>query len=475
MVVRASVLPLWLLGGCLWVHSPTRDPKPSTALPESYEQGKGTESRWKALQGGKGKTPWWEGFSDHHLDRLIRTALKGSPRLGAAWARVREAEALAAQAGAPRWPQVSAQASVGRQRVRFGNFGAQEFDTYALSVPVSYELDLFGRLDAQAKAGAMDALAADEEARATAMTLSAEVADAWYQLLQGRRQSRVLHDQLNTQKRFLSLMRLRFDRGLANALDLQQQQLEVAAVASQVPDAEASVEVARYRLAVLVGQVPQGFSAPEGERFPPLPALPALGIPADLLHLRPDVRAAMRRAEAADWRVGQAIAARFPSFTLSASIGYNAVELAELFEELIWSVVGQLTQVVFDGGARGAEVDRFRATLQARLHEYTDVVLQALGEVESALVQEAKQREELAALEQQRDLALQTFETARARYGQGLSELLPVLTAMQSKQRAELAHVNGQRQLLSFRVQLHRALGGGWLTALREPAARGPS
>ncbi|MBW2459254.1 MAG: TolC family protein, partial [Deltaproteobacteria bacterium] len=197
--------------------------------------------------------------------------------------------------------------------------------------------------------------------------------------------------------------------------------------------------------------------------LPDPPPLPKRGVPASLLERRPDLRSAKARVVAADYRIAQAIAARLPSFTLSGSLGFNSMNLEKLFESFVWSIMGSVTGVVWDGGRMGAEIDRTEAVLDERLAAYGQALLTALVEVEGSLVTERLQGDRIRILEQQVGTARQTLASARRRFAAGIGgSYIAVLTALRSLQAAEQNLLTSKRQLLSQRVQLYRALGSRW-------------
>jgi len=448
-------------------YSPVEAPRSPVPVPDLYASG-GEAPPTDAAE--VSTTRWWLAFGDPQLTALEERALGHNLGLAAAFARVEQARALADQAGAPLWPTLGIEASVGRQRQRFGSFPAQQYNSFALSAPVSYEIDLFDRYGGEAAAAGMDALSAHDDAEALAMTLSAEVAEAWYDLVHTRAQRALLERQLETNGIFLELAQLRFQQGLASALDVFQQQQQVVATRARLTLVDAQQTVVRNRLSALVAQPPGAVAGDGPEAMPELPELPALGVPADLVHRRPDVRAARRRVVAADYRVGAAIADRFPSIRLRGSVGFGATTIADLFQDLIWSVVGTIAQPILDGGRRGAEIDRRHAIVDERLDQYGQALLGAMVEVDNALVQERQQRLHITELEQQVAIAESTLREARNRYREGSSDFLPVLTSIVSLQSAELSLLTARRQLVSYRIQLCRALGGAWTGELSGPS-----
>ena len=410
---------------------------------------------------------WWKDFEDPALSALIDEALAGNFGLKTAWSRLAEAEAVADKAGAGFWPSLSLEGSVRRSRT-FLSFANRTFNTtdYDLSAGASYELDVWGKIRHLKGAAEAEFSASRDDLETIAMSLAAQVAETWFGLLAERSKRTLLEEQLETNRAFLELIDLRFQQGLATALDVYQQRQQVASTRAQLEQVEAQRQVMEHQLSILVGQPPQEKVSRSGALLPQLPELPGTGVPALLLDRRPDLRASRRRVEAADNRVGVAIADMFPALRLTASIGYGNDVLKNLFQELTWSIVGSITQPLFEGGKRLHEIDRSKAALEAQVNSYGEAVLNALGEVEDALVQEEHQLKHLKHLDEQLDHAKNALREAKERYVQGLTDFLRVLTALQALQGLEQNRIAAHRRLLSFRIQLCRALGGTWTEGL---------
>jgi NodT family efflux transporter outer membrane factor (OMF) lipoprotein len=248
---------------------------------------------------------------------------------------------------------------------------------------------------------------------------------------------------------------------------LQQQQIQ--SLDAQLELLVAQGQTADLQLAVLIGKPPGAVVGTKRDELPNLPAVPAVGVPAQLLQRRPDLRAARHRAVAADYRLGEAIAARFPTFALSGSLGFSAPDVASFFESFVWNFMGSMSASIWDGGRRAAEVNRNEAVVKERLYAYGQTLLTALLEVESSLTLEHSQGRNIDVLRRQVDTATRALQAARRRYRSGLGDFLPVLTALQSLRRAEQNLLTANRQLLSHRVQLYRALGSRWTEQLEPP------
>jgi outer membrane protein TolC len=224
--------------------------------------------------------------------------------------------------------------------------------------------------------------------------------------------------------------------------------------------ARARVESIEYQLAVLLGMTP-GREMPVLERqLPEPPALPVTGVPADLFSHRPDVRAAWLRLKAADARAAAAVLDVLPSMQLSGNLFSTAREIGKLFEEWLWSLSGNLSQSIFQGGRILAGMRQADATAEAQYYTYINTALTALREVRDALVMIRAQERYLESLREQAEDAQTVLDLSRERYAQGALPYLQVLTAIQSLQQTQQNLVEAQRQLLSNHIQLYRALGG---------------
>jgi len=465
--LRNAVLVLLLAGLSCTVHKVREDVPPPVSVPERFPDAENGEP-----------TPlfWWEAFVDPELDRLEAKALTGNFDLRQAWDRLEQADALARQAGAAQWPEITFEAGAGRSMTSFGRGqfgGSVESDYIPLSLGAAYEVDIWKRVASLKRGAVLDREATRQDLDSIAMTLSAHVAEAWFTFLEEDAQLELLREQQETGRTFLELTLLRFSTGLSSALDVYQQRQQLASTRAQIPLAQARREVVRHQLAVLVGETALPDLGGESGRLSDLPPFPELGLPADLLKRRPDVIRAQLLLAAADHRVAAAVADRFPAVRIGGDTGFESYDFAEIgniFDNWVWSVMANLTWPVFDGGRRKAEVDRTRAVVRERLDAYGQTVLVAVQEVQDALVQERKQREYLNELEGQVTLAGDTLREARMRYVNGLSDYLPVLTALQSLQQLERSCLTARKNLLAYRVQLYRAMGGAWPEVLADPA-----
>ncbi|MBN2426848.1 MAG: efflux transporter outer membrane subunit [Deltaproteobacteria bacterium] len=409
---------------------------------------------------------WWESLVVPELNALIEEALSDNLELRETWARLRQARASAVQAGAGLYPDLSL-GGEGTARRQKSDQGTSDTESYQLGLASSYELDLWGRVRSERQAALLAEKASREDYHTAAMTLAAEVANRYVEIISQRRQKQLLEEQLKANRIYLELVELRFFNSMVSALDVYQQKQIVEKAAAEIPLVEQQEQLLRHELAVLLGKPPQAVAAIEAENFPTVGVLPDLGLPADLLAKRPDVRAAGLRLQGADWQVAAARADRLPAIRLSGQGAFASTAVSALFDHWFLQLAGSLSGPIFDGGKKVAEVERTRAVAEERLAAYRLRVLTAIKEVEDALVSEQKQKENITLVRERIATARKALEQATDRYRKGINDYLPVLTQLISVQDLEQNLIQKEASLLKSRISLYRALGGSWMEELK--------
>lgn len=402
---------------------------------------------------------WWERFNSIELNALVEEALTNSPSVQQAWARLEQAVAVAKQAGAARVPAAGYQGTASSTKTSSPDL---TIENYALGLNASYELDLWGRVKSRAEAAALDRDASREQVNTAMITLAAQVALRWSAILSQRLQLDLIERQLEANQTSRELIELRFRKSLATALDVYQQRQTVAATASAIPLTKLNEELLRNELAALLGRNDLTSLEIAESALPMVGDLPAFGIPADVLANRPDVRQAGLLLRSADWSVSAARADRLPAIRLSASAVYSSDELANVFDDWIANLAASLSGPIFEGGRRKAEVDRTRAVAKERLAAYRQTVINAVREVEDALASEQRQRDYIGSLDRRLEAARISYDESINRYRNGLVEYTTVLIQLNTLQSLERSRIQAQYDLLRYRINLYRALGGSW-------------
>jgi outer membrane protein TolC len=268
---------------------------------------------------------------------------------------------------------------------------------------------------------------------------------------------------------FLDLVQLRFANGLASAVEVYQQRLQVETTRNQIPATNIRLATRQHQMAILLGREPRA-SIPLPSTVPPeLPPLPSTGIPLEVLRSRPDVQAAEMQLIAGDHRLSAAIADRYPSLSISATAGGQAESLADILDQWFFNLAANLFAPIFDGGRRAAEADRNRAVVEERFYAWESALLEACAEVEDALVTERGITETKRILSKQIELAETSLERSRALYANGLADYLTVLTSLQALQELQRRSIDIRREHLSNRIRLYLALGRNWSRFLERP------
>jgi NodT family efflux transporter outer membrane factor (OMF) lipoprotein len=327
------------------------------------------------------------------------------------------------------------------------------------SFVASYEIDLWSRVRNTAKASELQLQATRYELDAARISIAGQLATTWSQWVAADQTVRLFETELESFQTNLKLVELRFRQGGAVASDVLQQRQLVESAQGNLAQARSNRDVLLNSLALLVGQPPNKISL-NSENLPTLPALPATGFPAELLNRRPDVQQAWAQVLATDRSVAAAIANRFPQLSLRASFSDQTRDSDLLFDNWVRNLSVNLVAPLFDGGARSAEVERQRALLDQAVAQYQDAAINALADVDNALIQETRQGEAVESFQRQLELAELSLKRLFAGYRNGTVDYLAILDAQQSTSQLRRNLVNAQQQLVGFRIALYRALSG---------------
>ncbi len=460
-----AVLLVSAAAGCAWIGPDYSRPDTKADIPGHYLAGKKAETAEYVPQHG-----WWKKFGDPQLNRVVAAVVENNPDITQAAAGVMEARAAMHQTGADRFPSLNLNAQASRQWQTAtdpltGDEETVETDTFSLTLPASFELDLWGRLARASQAARADLLAAEENRRTVVQSMIAETVNLYLQIRFMEKQIDITRDLVASYKQNLDLVEGRYRRGITSVLDVHQARRALARAEAELPSLVESRGKALHSLSILQGKYPEtgGQAIKEKQELKMPPPVPA-GLPSELLERRPDIRSAEASLKAACARIGVARANRFPRISLTGSLGYTSNELDTLFDPVneLWRIAAEGLQPVFDAGKRAAAERAARARYKKQAASYAKTVLKAFSEVEGALLARRQLLERHNRLMRLVSESEATLDAARSRYQRGLTAYLNVLDARQSLHQAKLDLVKGQHALYSNRVKLHRALGGGW-------------
>jgi len=461
----------WLrprLSGCLLALSLTACSTTPPLPPELPAQSLGLPERFNASGSEVPELRWWQSFGNPELDQLLALALSTNPDLQATYWRLQQADAAAAQARSGFWPRLTGGLENTEQRRGTSNdfdfSGAEnEGNSWSGSLAAGYEVDLWGRVRSGARAAEAGRLAQEDNLQVAALTLAAEVTNVWLQLQEAWGQQQLLQQQLDTNRKTLRVLELRFGGGVSGAADVLQQRQLAEQSEQELAQSRADIQILQVQLAALLGlspdQLPSFAQTVTG--LPALPALPATGVPSQLLLRRPDVRSAQRALLQGHYLANQAWAERLPALTLGLFFSGGGRSLSDIADDWLLNFSTALEGVIFDGGNLAAAERQQLAVEQERWAAFRNTVMQALAEVEQALINERAIRERLQFLESRTQLADQITLRQRRAYGQGSVDFLNVLSATDNQQSLERQLLTARRELLENRVTLYRALSGG--------------
>lgn len=437
--------------------------QPKTALQTgSYKE----EAGWKPAQprDTEARGKWWEVYGDSQLNALMDQVQVNNLNVQQAEAQYRQARAAAQVARAGFFPTVSAAASANRNNSSNKNSsaGSVSSTTTNLGLDASWEPDIWGKVRRSSEAGNASLQASAADLAAATLSAQAELAQDYFQLRVLDAQADLYAKNIEGYQRSLTITQNQYKVGIVTRADVAQAQTQLQSTQAQAMDLGVQRAQLEHAIAILLGKPPADFTLAKAALPASIPAVPAAGLPSDLLERRPDIAAAERRVAAANANIGVAKAAYYPSLTLSGSIGLQGNSLSQWFNAptRVWSLGASLAETLFEGGLRKAQTDSAIAAYDATVAQYKLTVLGGLQEVEDNLVA-LRVLEEEAKVQDQAVKAAQDAETlALNQYKAGTANYLAVVTA----QSTALSNERSALQLLgrqySAHVLLIKALGG---------------
>ncbi len=409
---------------------------------------------------------WWIILDDSQLVTLEERAIEGNLDLQVAQSRIREARAMRGISRAQFFPTLDAGATATKFRSSEETGTGNEQDLYSAGFDASWELDLFGGVQRSVEAAQADLEATRENRNALLVSLLAEVALNYVEVRTYQSRLEVSRANIKAQLESYELNDSRFQAGIIGELAVQESLRILEGSRSQIPRLEAGLDAAKNRLAVLLGERP-GNLHKELATKQPLPSLPlsvAIGIPAETLRHRPDVRRAERELAAQTARIGVATADLYPKFRLFGTLGLESLSAGNLFQSSsrTWGIGPRTSWNLFDGGTIRKNIEIQNARQEEALIHYELTILRTLEEVENALVNYAKEQQRRDFLAKASVAAERTTALAQDQYKAGLVSFNNVLDADRALLvlQDELAQSDGT--VISNLIRLYKALGGGW-------------
>ena len=416
---------------------------------------------------------WWTTLNDPELSSLEERAVKGNLDLREALARIGEARAQRGINRANLFPTVDGGGSVTERRFSENSNTGERNTLYAAGFDAGWELDIFGGVRRSVEAAEANLQATKEDLHDVLVSLLAEVALNYVEVRTFQTRLAVTEANIKTLQKSYELNRSRYQAGIIDELAVQESLRLLETSRSQIPALETTLEAVKNRLAVLLGVQP-GELHLELAAKRPIPVVPttvAVGIPAETLRRRPDIRRAERFLAAQTARIGEATADLYPKFRLFGTIGLESLSTADFFKygSRAWSFGPSISWNIFDAGAIRQNIEVQTARQEQALIQYESAVLQAVEDVENVLVAYAKEQDRRDYLTKAEAAAERATLLAQDQYEVGLVDFNNVLDAQRALLILQDQLAQSEGSVTSNLVRLYKALGGGW-TSLK-PAA----
>jgi NodT family efflux transporter outer membrane factor (OMF) lipoprotein len=438
--------------------------RPSAQSPVAYKEAAQSSQSIDDVIG----TNWWEVFGDAELSKLEQQVDISNQNIAQAEARFRQARALVQEARAAYFPTVTVGLGItGSQPSATASPGPAKttpaFTEHSLPIDVSWELDVWGRIRRTVESSEATAQASDADLEAARLSARAELAQDYFQMRSLDAQKQLLDETAVAFQKSLDLTNNRYNSGVASRGDVLQAETQLKTTQAQAIDVGVQRAQLEHAIALLIGKAPADLTIPAVPLATQPPTIPA-GVPTELLQRRPDVAATERLVVSANAQIGVAEAAYYPTVSVNVQGGFESSSLAKWFSALgrFWSAGISMTQTLFDGGLRGAQVNQARAAYDASVAAYRQTVLTGFQEVEDNLAAQRILGDEAQAQDEAVKAALQSLAVTMNQYQAGIVSYLNVIVAQSTALSNQRTAVDILGRRLNATVLLVKALGGGW-------------
>lgn len=447
--------------------TPIATTRPDLALPATWAEATFANAADRAVE-----RDWWRGFGSDELARLVDEAQAGSPDLRIAAERVTQAELSARLAGSSLYPQLSVGADMGSQYSRTRGEPGVTRDTTSASIGINYEIDLWGRVAAVNESARASLRGSRYDHETARLSLTTGVANAYFQVVAARIQLDVTRRNLAIAEKLFSIVEARYQNGVASALDVSQQRTQVLSQRASILPLEVAERQSLSALAILLGRPPQGMTVAATDFSAVTVPEPAAGMPSTLLVRRPDIASAEASLAAADANVAAARAALLPTISLSGAAGLASDSLLTLSNPAFSvGITASVLRSLFDADSKRTQIEVNESTRRQLVEAYRRDVYAALKEVDDALANVGRYREQQKTREVIRDEAARSLRLSEVQLREGTATLSALLDAQRALFTAENELALVVQARLGASVDLFKALGGGWEMPAGDPSA----
>ena len=414
---------------------------------------------------------WWTEFCDPVMDHFVELAVQNNPDLQEACFRILEARAQRGVVTGELYPEVSATSSYAYKRIS-GNgspyviTSAGSFDLYSSGFDAAWEIDLWGKLRRAVEAANADLRGTVDDYNDVLVTLLGDTAAQYVEVRTLQERLRIARENRKSQEETLDLVEKRFHAGLVRELDVAQARFNVHSTAALVPALEAGLERATNRLSILCGEAPRSLEAELGTEgtIPTADHEMLVGVPAELLRRRPDVRSAENEVAAASAMIGVAKADLYPQLSLTGTITVDSTDFVTLFSPLsiAHNVGPSFTWNILNFGRVRNQIGVQRARYHQAVYRYRSTVLSAAEEVENAMAGYAREQDRLRSLRRAVEAAMEAVRLSEVYYRRGVIDFQSVLDSQRQLLRLQEQETGSRAAVTLNRIALYKALGGGW-------------
>lgn len=446
------IITLFTLSGC----AVSKCIEPTIESPKSFSNQIDSDSLCIA------DLSWMQVIGDRHLVDLINKALQNNKDLMAAGARIKEFERLYRIERSELLPSIGAEAYADRETNDKSGAESTEDVEVALKLTLAWELDFFGRLRWASREALANYMQSIEARRAVQMTLIADVATAYFELMALDHEIQIVQSTIAIREENVHQAKLRFEGGLISEIPYQQAQVELAKTASMLPDLRRRIKIKENEICFLTGSLPSIIERSKIDSEIVISKVIEAGIPSDILKRRPDIKEAELALRGAMANVGYNWADRFPRFTISLEGGFENNGFGGFFKSPLTYMLGELTSPIFGFGRKKAKYQAAIEAYNAERFRYEERVLQAFREADNAVISYRSAEENRSLMRDLKASSKKYVELARFQYLNGQINYLDVLDAQRSYFNAEIDYSNAVRDQYLALIQLYKALGGGW-------------
>ncbi len=405
---------------------------------------------------------WWKVYGDTLLQNLINRTLENNKDMLMASEKVAQMRQAKRIAASGMWPSVTAKGGGDHEWENYGGNDPSSAPEPTLRADLAWEIDLWGNLRWAYKKGAAEYLASVEAQRAMRMTLIAEVATAYYELVALDNQLLIVNQTLQTRKEGVAQAKLRFEGGITSETSYQQAQVELATAAAEIPELQRKIAVKESQISLLAGSYPDKVARNKSKVTMLSDSELPVGVPSELLLRRPDLRQAEARLKAAEAAVGVAQADRFPKLVINLAAGFENDEFETFLRSPLFYAAGNIVAPIFSFGKRKAKFDAAVSAYNQEKLAYEKAVLSAFKEVHDAIITYHTARENTVLMRNLREATRKYVDLAQLQYINGVIRYIDVLDAHRKDFTAQIDLSNAiSDESLAF-VSLYKALGGGW-------------